>query len=202
MNTIPLRYHISDWHQLANVKSNNSRKLSIHIADLCQSDKLTGLRISIYHEDYGNLFTYILNANGQLLSDCNGLRYGLSGNQILHELEKYGFLVTYSPAKRLCGDQITYLMNLKSLKFDKLRILSVWHIEDSVKVFNHYIVAFNIKCNESWLNNGYAASENQFGDALKSGSAVNITDISHINSWDWTWLDYVADIDDILRDNS
>ena len=41
----PLRYEISDWHQLTDVQSNNSRDLSIRVSDIIHSDILTGLRI-------------------------------------------------------------------------------------------------------------------------------------------------------------
>ena len=50
----PLRYNISDWHRLTEVKSNNSRKLRIDVTDLIQSDILTGMTISvIYKGDVG-----------------------------------------------------------------------------------------------------------------------------------------------------
>lgn len=203
MKKIPLRYNISDWHQLKDVKSNNSRSLSISVSDFIQNEYLTGLRIQVIHDSFGVLFACMLNAQGTILNEFSeNLVVEFTHKQILLELEKYGFLVTYNPRESLSGSQIEYLMSLKKLGYDKIRILNVWYIENGVKLFRWYVVAFNVDKNIDWLNNGYAPNEWEFTESLNNGSAVNISAISKTNCWSWSWLDYIANIDDILEDNA
>ena len=203
MSSMPLRYNISNWHQLEDVRSNNSRDLRIHVSDFIQSNVLTGTRIQITHRNYGVVFACVLNAHGNLVSDYDDeLAIELTTRQILTELEKYGFLVTYEPRKHLPGDQLEYLITLKELGYDKIRIMNVWKIINGVKVFKWYVVVFNVKNNIDWINNGFSSSESEFSKAIQSGSAINISSISKTKKWSWNWLDYVANIDDILKDNA
>lgn len=137
MTCFPLKYNISDWHQLKDVKSNNSRDLYILVSDLIQNDRLTGLRIQVLHKAFGVLFACILNAQGSIVSEFNNnMTLELTTKQIIGELKKYGFLVSYNPRNHLPGNQIEYLMTLKGLGYDKLRILNVWHIENGIKNFS------------------------------------------------------------------
>lgn len=203
MESQPLRYQISDWHQLSQVKSNNSRDLKIIVSDFVQDNRLTGLRIQIYHKDFGVLFACITGAQGSLITEnSENLIVEVTPQQILAELEKYGFLISFEPREHLPGTQLEYLMTLKELGYEKIRVLNVWHLEQTVKVFKWYVVAFSIKENTNWLNNGYAASESEFINALKNGSALNISAVSKTKRWSWSWLDYVANIDDVLADNA
>ncbi len=203
MTSLPLRYNISDWRQLKNVKSNNSRDLYILVTEFMQNDKLMGLRIQVLHKAFGILFACVLNAQGSIVSEFNdNLTVELTPKQILAELKKYGFFVTYDPRNHLPGNQLEYLMTLKGLGYDKLRILNVWNTENGVKSFHWYVVAFNVKKNVEWINNGYSPSKKEFTESLKNGSSINISALSKVNRWSWNWLDYVANIDDILEDNA
>ncbi|MBP5433594.1 hypothetical protein [Ruminococcus sp.] len=197
----PLRYVITDWHQLKNIKSNNSNQLSVRVADLLQSDILTGLRIQIYHEDYGPLYAAVLNASGSIVTEVNdNVVTEPSTEYILAELYKWGFIVEFEQALHLPQGQLDFLAELKTLGYDKIRILNVWHIEHGVKQFKPYIIVFNVEQNPVWLNNGYAASESEFMGALKNGSAVNISATTKANMWSWGFLyGYVMNIDDILN---
>ena len=95
-----------------------------------------------------------------------------------------------------------YLMTLASLNYDKIRLLSVWKVENAQKVFNNYIVAFNIHANEQWLNASYSPSESEFVKALTDGSAINVTAMTKNLNFKWDWLyNWVADINDIIADN-
>lgn len=200
---MPLRYNISDWHQLTDVRSNNSRDLFITVTDFVQDKRLSGTRIQVNHRDFGVLFTCLVNAHGNMISELEeNIIYELTPKQILLQLEVFGFFVTFEPKKHLSGNQISFLMTLKCLGYDKLRVLNVWHSKNGVKSFKWYIVAFNIKHNPDWINNGYSPSEKEYATALQNGSAINVSALSNDNHWDWSWLDYVANIDDILEDNS
>lgn len=203
MNRMPLRYKISDWHQLTEVRSNNSRDLFISVADFIQDDRLNGLRIQVNHKAFGVLFACLINAHGTMISELSeNLVYELTPKQILLQLKTFGFIVTYEPNKHISGSQLTFLMQLQGLGYDKLRILNVWHTENEVKVFKWYVVAFNIKENPEWINNGYSPSEKEYETALKNGSCFNVSALCKEKNWSWSWLDYVANISDILEDNA
>ena len=197
----PLRYSITDWHQLKGIQSNNSRLLHIAVADLIQANILTGLRIQVKHEQYGPLFTCVLNAQGSIVSEVNNnVVVEPTTDEILAELNKWGFIVEFDQKLNLPQGQVDFLTELKALGYDKLRILPVYTMRYGKKEYKPYIVVFNVTNNADWLINTYAASEQEFLKALKEGSAVNISATSKANIWSWGWLDFVANIDDILND--
>lgn len=198
----PLRYEITDWHQLKNAKSNNSRELSIKVADLLHSDVLTGLRIQVYHEQYGPLYTCVLNAQGSIVTEINNnIVVEPSTEDILAELHKWGFIVEFDQKLNLPQGQLDFLSELKTLGYDKLRWLTVQTTKYGVTNSKPYIIVFNVTNHADWLVNTYAASELEFLSALKDGSAVNISATSKANVWSWSWLwGYVMNIDDILNE--
>lgn len=200
----PLRYSISSLRQLPSCRSNNSKALRIKVSDFLQNSVLSGMRISLEHDGLGTLFACVVNAGGSLVSIADGhsAPYQLSPTEILLELRKYGFLITYNPRSTLSGDQLQYLMTLKGLHFDKIRVLEVRHVTSLVTAYTRHIVVFNVSNNPNWLSNTYAASTAEFDTAIQNGSAIDITNISVTKQYDWTWLDYVANIDDILADNA
>jgi len=188
---------------LSECKSNNSRDLSISVGDIIQDKRLRGLKILLNHIDFGPLFACVINAKGNMISELNdNLVAELTPQQILTELSKYGFLITFNPREHLPGNQLAYLQQLIGFGYDKIRILNVWKLVNGVKAFNWYVVGFNANKNEFWLNNGYSPSDKEFMEALRNGSAINISAYSKTNNWSWSWLDYIADIGDILEDNS
>ena len=210
MNQMPLQYRISIWRQAKECLSNNSQKLHIHTTDFISNDKLQGFRISVDHEIFGTLFACVLNARGLIVSDLDAtdplledpIYYELSTQQILQELRKYGFWIEYNPREALPGDQLDYLMTLKGLNYDKIRVMNTWTAPRGVKEFKTNIVVFNSTKHRYWLNNDYAPSEKEFTQALLDGSAANLTEICKTKKFRWDWLDYVANIDDIIRDNA
>ena len=197
------RYRISNWHQLCQCKSNTSQKLSIRVADIFNSSRLSGTRISIVDEEFGVIFSYVVDPKGDIVGpDENVSAFNLTTDQILQELNTYGFYVEYPVNKTLSGDQLSYLMTLKNLHYDKIRLLAVWHTENGIKEFSTYVVCFNSEKNGEWLNAGYAPSIDEFDKALNNGSAINITYISDTQGYQWDWLyNWVANIDDILKQN-
>ena len=198
-----LRYNISDWRQLINVKSNISTKLSIKVSDILNAPILTGLRIRVYHAEYGDLYTCVLGAEGSLVSeDPSVIDFEPSTDEILKTLSKYGFLVTYDQQRNLPYDQLEFLASLLGLEYDKLRLVTVWNISNGVKQFKTYVVVFKISENPTWINNGYSPSEKEFTESLRNGSVVNLSASSQTHKWNWSWLTFVANIEDILSENN
>lgn len=200
--SMPLRYNISDWHRLSECKSNNSRLLSISVSDFINDKRLSGIRISIEHQYLGTLFAYVICAKGDIIDDIDGdYLPELSTKQLLTELAKYGFYITYNQRAHLSGTQLDYLMTLSGLGYDKLRILSTYSYINGIKQFSSKVIVFNSSKNPDWLNLAYSPSELELLAAFNSGSAINISAISRSKEFSWAWLDYVADIQDILEDN-
>ena len=124
MSLETLRYKISSWRQLPDCLSNNSRELRIHITDFFNNEELRGFRISLEHTTLGVLFCCVLQARGSIVTDED--EYGaseLTPEEILKELRKYGFEITYEPIKGLSGNLLDYLITLDKLGYDKIRVL-------------------------------------------------------------------------------
>lgn len=204
MNWMPLRYRISDLHQLTACQSNNSVDLSIHVTEFYNDAPLRGLRVSVEHKVFGTLFAYVVGSCGDIVTDRNSKLYypELSPEQLMGELARFGFFINYEPRENLPGDQISYLLTLKQLCYDKIRHLPVWTTKLGEKVTTDYIVGFRSCKHPMWLSNEYSPDEKQFLDALKDGSAINISGISQTKKFRWGWLDYVANINDIVLDNA
>lgn len=168
-----------------------------------QDHRLEGTAIEIVHSDFGTLFCYLVDAHGPVLDSENPLEYELPVATILKELERFGFYVTFNKRSNLPDKQIEYLKTVQKLGFDKIRVLTVYTYNNSgFKVTRPEIVVFNVASNPGWLNNDYSASETEFAYATATGTAINLSDISNTSKFRWDWLDYVANIQDILDDNA
>ena len=199
----PLRYNISSWLQLPECRSNNSVDLYLTVNQVIDdgSHRLSGLVIYVKHTQYGTLFACLINAEGSLLTkDANsGIIQEFSSDEILEVLATFGFDITFEVNQHLSGDQISYLMTLFDLGFDKLRMLEVQQLDG---LYSNYLVAFNVdKCPE-WIKNDFTCGRKPFLEALNASGAMNLTDLKQTKGFDWTWLTYVANIEDIIRDNN
>lgn len=200
----PLRFKISSWRQLVGCVSNNNCDLHIHVTDFYNNDILRGFRISVDHDSFGTVFACVLQARGTMITET--AEYGeseLSADSIIAELAKYGFLVTYAPNENLSSGQLEYLMTLKNLGYDKIRIINPWTSANGEKEFEPKVVAFQSSPLGDWLNNAYSPYIDEFTKALLDGTAVNLTYISKTKKYRWDWLkDFVGNIDDIIQDNA
>ena len=201
-----LRYKISSWKQLPKCRSNNDEGLRITVSELSNNDLLTGLRIQVVDSWCGVLFSEIVDARGALVSSSESsggksISFQLDDDTILKMLNKYGFIIKYEPRKHLSSNQLETLASLRGLHFDKLRILNVYETESISSSRKWYVVGFQSCKHKDWLNINYSCSLSEFSKSLIDGSAINISEIASMKSFDWGWLDYVANIDDILKDN-
>lgn len=203
MNKTPLRYEISSWSQLVECQSNYSNKLHIKVRKVIQDDRLSGTIIDMIHEDFGSLFCYLVDGSGPLLASNDPLVYEMPCSDILKELERYGFFITFSCREHLPTKQVEYLKTIQQLGFDKIRILDVYtYASNGAKLLNPHVVVFNIEPNPGWMDNSYSASYEEYLNAIASGTAINLSSMSEINRFHWDWLTYVASIQDIIDDNS
>lgn len=194
MTIQPLQYNISDWHQLSQCKSNTSSLLTIVVADVKQGTRLIGLRISILDTTIGTVFSYMINPTGDCILNEDVPKYNLDTSTILAILRKFGFFVTYDRRANLSSAQLQCLMTVNQLNYQKLRWLSC-HTGEK------YLIVFNAETHPDWLSNTFVASHTSVLNAVMDGSAINLTNNPEVSGYDWSWLDYVANIDDILADN-
>ena len=110
--------------------------------------------IMVNHNQYGNLFTCLLNSSGSLLTPDpdSGIIKEFSTDEVLAELNKFGFDVTFSINQHLSGDQISFLMTVNDLGYDKLRRILV---QDKTNHYVEYIVVFNVEKCPDWLDEDY-----------------------------------------------
>lgn len=203
MSQQPLRYNISNWLQLSECRSNNSVDLYITVKQVIDdgSHRLTGTIILVNHTQYGTLFACLINSSGSLLTPdpVSGKIKEFTTDEILAELNKFGFDVTFEINQHLSGAQISYLMTIMDLGYDKLRRLYVQDKPDGK--YSEYIVVFNVKKCPDWIKDDFVCGKKPFVDALISSGAMNLTDLEQTKGFDWTWLTYVANIEDIIEDN-
>lgn len=199
-----LRYSIDSWDQITQCKSNASRHLHLtcdRIVDRC----LSGVVIRVEHEKYGCLFSYLVEGNGTLLTPKpDGQLFELSTDDVLMELEKFGFLVEFSKTPQLDNDQFSLLAEASQLGYDKIRIMYVGNrIQSTGPMYTRKanLVMFNIDKLPTWLNNQKVCTKNEFSEAVNNGYAINLTHSRGglNNGHNWSFLnEKVLSIDNIL----
>lgn len=201
-----LRYEITDWSQVTECLSNNSKDLHMRYIEIADED-LEGKLILVEHNIYGILFSCLVEAKGSLLASpdpCNPEMFHVFRiEDILMELYKFGFDIRLKRERKLTGDQLDYLMNLNSLGFDKIRMLTIVlpYVPHKPK-YKVVVVGFIVNDHPKWLDNTYQCPESEFLKAIENGTAVNLTSISSSKNFDWSFLrDYVLSINDILAVN-
>lgn len=204
----PLRYKISSWKQLPSCRSNNDKDFRITVTEFVKNFELCGTRISVVHPTYGVVFSEVLGAYGSFITslatsdNASTTAFELDTEHILQELRKFGFFITYHQEEHLPNSMLEYLNTLRGLKFDKLRVMNVWTRNTAgEQEFKWYVVGFQSCRHKYWLNNNYSCSNKEFTDALLDGTAINISEMNTSKGFNWSWLDYVANIDDVLKDN-
>lgn len=199
-----LRYEISDWSEACECLSNSSRKL--HITYDSVLGKLTGGIVRVEHEDYGCLFAYLVQGSGSMLQPGpNGVLFELSNEEILMELEKYGFNIQLSTNVDVDDAQYQLVSSACALGMDKIRIMYVDNEKSPLGdkyERSAYIVAFKADKLSSWLSTSKACSRREFSKALIEGSAVNLSQVDGgLNQGhNWSWLfDKVLTAESVLK---
>ena len=203
-----LRYEIDSWDEVPGCLSNNSKHLHLTY-DAVLDKRLTGGIVRVEHDRYGCLFSYLVNGSGPLLSvQEDGTLFELTAEQVLKELEKYGFLVSFAEKYVLDDDQFSLLSTIHDLGVAKVRIMYVNEekkylntYKDS-NVLKAYLVAFNAGGLPRWLSNTYTCNEDEFSDALRTGKAFNATNLKGglQPPHNWSFLaDSVLNVTDLLE---
>lgn len=194
-----LRYEVASLCELPDCMSNNSRKLHLTYDEVL-SDSLCGSVIRVVHDDFGCLFAYTLHASGTDLSvSCSGTLHELTVQEISKELEKYGFIVTFSDRVSLDDMQFKLLCTANELNMNKIRIM---YVDRKDLASCARLVAFDAQNLSSWLSNLKTCSFDEFCKALESGYAVNLTRAEGglTPPHNWAFLEgKVLNIEDVLK---
>lgn len=201
-----LRYEIDSWDQITGCQSNNSPKLHLTY-DVALGRSLSGQIIRVEHDDYGCLFSYVVEASGVDVScSSNGAVFQLTTDELLMELEKYGFIVKFSTCLQISDAQYQLLMSSQLLGMSKIRIMYVDMTEKRNRFDDNYerkpyLVMFKTDKLPMWLSNGKVCSKQEFEDALAKGHAVNLSECEGgLHGNDWSFLtDKVLNVCDILK---
>lgn len=199
----PLRYKISNWSQLTGCLSNTSPNLHIHVTEFVQTCKISGFRIKIDHDQLGTLFACVINPKGCILDPDYESVITFTPEIILQELGRFGFIVEYEPSSKLPGDQLQYLVDIRNLGFDKIRLIHNVNSDPSEPILGNTLVAFKVADLSVWINSNYQPHEKEVLKAYLSGSAINLSKSTNACKYDWSWLvGWVANIDDVLLQNA
>lgn len=198
-----LRYEISSWTQVGQCLSNTDRRLHL-VCSRIMSTSLQGMTVRVEHDEYGCLFSYLIDGYGASLSDLQVTPF--TTDQILEQLKRFGFYIVFKRHAKLPGKMLQYLLTLDGLGYDKIRIMFVDKPkplpgeDDEPKWF---VVAFKVKEHPKWINNTYRAKESEISEGTMNGTVINISAMSQEKRFDWNFLgDYVLNIKDILEENS
>ena len=200
-----LRYRITSWDEIGGCLSNNDRRFHVHCITISDEDLRCKI-IRLDHEKYGTVFAGMVEGTGSMLTKMDGINYHMfTPSEILDELEKFGYIISYERDENLSGDQLDYLINLNNLGFDKIRkirIASRGTTTDSTTI-KTIVVAFKISgVPAEWLDNTYACPIAEYHQAVDNGTAINISAISQDRNFSWEWMDdTVMSINDILQLN-
>ena len=195
-----LRYSISSWQQATQCLSNNSTDLSISVSSLIGST-IEGQLISVNHTLYGVLFSAMTYGTGTIITDTTtegqDVRW-MTTDEILTQLRKFGFIIEYEPEMHLPGDQISYLMTLYNLGFQHITTI---HVLER-KTDNVYVIAFNGDEEPEWLEWPCSTYKSVLDTKVAAGKVLNVSALTYKEHFNWDWLQYIANISDILRDNA
>lgn len=199
----PLRYTINDWNRLPECLSNNSQDLKIRVSKLLNNDKLKGLRIAVEHSDLGTLFATVLDATGYLANiDEHSTHHGYNMPKavLLEELLKYGFDIQFSKLIGITKQQIQTLKVLAELKFDKIRKVNVISYGAHSNSYKTHVILFKLDKHPELLEQNAVISYNYFSKGLSNGSICDISNLLGESRLSWYWLDFVGNIEDIIKE--
>ena len=194
-----LRYEISSWEQASKCLSNNSKKLHIEVSHVLDAPVLESRQISVVHEDYGIVFSVTTEGIGTLISaqtDKGRELPWMTTDEILIQLEKFGFDITFNQLSNLRGDLISYLIKLSQFGMSKLTRVNVVEGE----VTNSCVIALTDK-QSATVTWGSTLTATQLAEMCREMNALDLTTVSAIERFNWDWLICTMNISDVLDEN-
>lgn len=125
----------------------------------------------------------------------------LSTEEILEQIEKFGFIVKYDLKSNLPGPVISYLSTLYNIGYDKITqlVVKTKGPKDSSYIMKQVTVVMK-SCEETipLMKFGKVISEAQFNRSLARNNIINVTNEPNMV---WDWVTQMYNISDILDEN-
>jgi len=119
----------------------------------------------------------------------------MTTSEILEQLAKFGFDITYEEEPNLPEDQLTFLSKILSLGYDAITRVYIRTPKNILPT----IIAYNSSITVDYLPFNSEVSKIKFDADLERGSVINIGKMEPL--FTWAWLTYTCQIQDILDDN-
>ena len=145
----------------------------------------------------------MIRGTGSLITDVdeegNDIPF-LTTEEILKQIAKFGFFVTYDVKSNLPTNVITYLSELYNLGYDKITEVYLGATSESgSRVWRPTVLVMkSYQDNDDILKFDCKLTQNKFQAKLAANSIINVT---HEEGMTWDWLHYIANISDLLDEN-
>ena len=163
---------------------------------------LNGMVVSVSHPNYGVLFAAMIEGSGILITDVDeeGIDIPfLTTEEILRQLMKFGFYITYDVKDNLPIDVFVFLAKLEDLGYDKITRIALESYDVSGnKLWLPTIIVMKSEFNPDLLTFDCKVTKKAFQAKLSEASIINVT---HEPGMVWDWVTYIANISDLLDEN-
>lgn len=166
--------------------------------------RLNGLVLSVNHTSYGVLFAAMIKGTGDIISEED--EFGepipfLTSDEILAQLEKFGFIIKYDVKSNLPTNVIAYLSTMYNLGYQKINRVNVRLRNIDGNYYNRptVILMKDVSENADLLRFNISIRADNFNKKLDAGIIINISNELEPNSWDW--LKYMSNLSDLLDEN-
>lgn len=146
----------------------------------------------------------MIKGTGALISDTDedGVAIPfLTTEEILKQIQKFGFIVEYDVKANLPGPVISYLMTMLNLGYVKITRIGVRTLNSDGGIYIRPTVILMKDAPETLdlLRFDETITIAEFMHKLDLNVVVNVTNEPDMN---WDWLTYMANIEDLLQENS
>ena len=123
----------------------------------------------------------------------------LTKDEILKQLMKFGFYITYDVKNNLPEFVLDFLYKVMNLGYDKIsRIALESYDVNGNRVWRPTVIVIKSGYNTDLLTFDCKVFRKKFDEKLECNTLMNVT---HEPGMIWDWLAYIANIEDILDEN-
>lgn len=145
----------------------------------------------------------MIEGSGSLISDVDeeGLDLPfMTTDQILRELQRFGFIIFYDVKKNLPSPILSFLSTVNDLGYDKItRVALQTKTASNGVIWAPTILVIKSEFNLDLLEFDCKLTRKDFNQKLSDNVIMNVT---HEEGMKWDWVNYTANIDDLLDENT
>lgn len=176
--------------------------MSLSLSKFLEGNRLRGFGIKVVDANCGVLFSALIEGTGVLITDLdedgNYIPF-LTTDEILKQLMKFGFYITYNERRHLPEETFDYLAKLQDLGYDKITRVALESIDKiGNRIWRPIIIVMKSEFNTDLLIYDCKVTRKSFNQKLTDNVIMNITFECNAH---WDWVTYTANISDILDEN-